>query len=127
MVAPIIPGLTDHEMPAILAAAAKAGARMAGYTMVRLPLAVAPIFEQWLSQNVPEKRDKVLARLREVRGGKLNDPRFGSRMRGEGSLAETIANLFAVARKRAGIGERALNLSTAAFRRPAAEQRLLFD
>jgi DNA repair photolyase len=127
MVAPIIPGLTDHEMPAILAAAAQAGARFAGYTMLRLPLAVAPIFEQWLSQNVPEKKDKVLARLREIRSGKLNDPRFGSRMRGEGLLAETIKDLFTMARKRAGIGARDLNLSTAAFRRPGQAQGLLFD
>ncbi|HEV3080023.1 MAG TPA: PA0069 family radical SAM protein [Gemmataceae bacterium] len=127
MVAPIIPGLTDHEMPAILAAAAQAGARFAGYTMLRLPLAVAPIFEQWLSQNVPEKKDKVLARLREIRSGKLNDPRFGSRMRGEGLLAETIKDLFTMARKRAGIGARDLNLSTAEFRRPGQAQGLLFD
>jgi DNA repair photolyase len=127
MVAPIIPGLTDHEMPAILAAAAQAGARFAGYTMLRLPLAVAPIFEQWLSQNAPEKKDKVLARLREIRSGKLNDPRFGSRMRGEGLLAEAIKDLFTMARKRAGIGARDLNLSTAAFRRPGQAQGLLFD
>jgi len=127
MVAPVIPGLTDHEMPAILAAAAQAGARFAGYTMLRLPLAVAPIFERWLAQHAPEKKDKVLSRIQEIRGGKLNDPRFGSRMRGEGLLAKTIEDLFAMSRKRAGIEARGLDLSIASFRRPQAEQRLLFE
>jgi DNA repair photolyase len=127
MVAPIIPGLNDHEIPAILAAAARAGARYAGYTLVRLPLSVAPIFERWLTEHVPDKKDKVLSRLREMRGGKLNDPRFGSRMRGEGLLATTIRDLFRMSRKRAGIGDGSLELSTTAFRPPQGGQRSLFE
>ena len=118
MTAPIIPGLTDHEIPAILAAAAEAGAQFAGYTVVRLPYAVAPLFERWLEEHFPDRKEKVLGRIRHLRGGeKLNDPRFKSRMRGEGIFAEQIRDLFTAGCKRAGIGERP-ELSTAAFRRP---------
>ena len=77
LVAPVIPALNDHEMPSVLAAAKAAGAGWADTEIVRLPLTVAPIFEQWLEQNVPGKKDKVLNRIRAIRGGKLNDPRFG--------------------------------------------------
>ena len=101
MVAPIIPGLNEHEMPAIIAAGQKAGARFAGYTLVRLPHAVAPLFESWLDEHAPSKKAKVLNRLRSLRGGRLNDSRFGSRMRGEGRYAEQIAALFAVACRKA--------------------------
>src|SRR5271154_6586514 len=80
MVAPIIPGLTEHEIPSILKAAAQAGARSAGYTVVRLPLAVAGLFENWLEQHFPDRKDKVLDRIRATKGGKLNDSRFGVRM-----------------------------------------------
>ena len=69
MVAPLIPGLTEHEMPAILEAAAEAGARSAGYTLVRLPLAVAPLFEDWLGRHYPDRKDKVLERIRAMRAG----------------------------------------------------------
>jgi len=127
LVAPVIPGLNDHEIPAILAAAARAGARFAGYVMLRLPFAVAPLFEGWLEQHFPEKKDKVLGRIRDLRGGKLNDARFGSRMRGEGILAGTIKDLFALARRKAGIHGRAPKLSAAAFRRPGGTQALLFE
>jgi DNA repair photolyase len=127
LVAPVIPGLTDHEMPAILAAAAKAGARYAGYILLRLPLGVGPLFEQWLTQHYPEKKDKVLGRIRDMRGGKLNDARFGSRMRGEGPFAELIKDVFALACRKAGITGRGPSLSTAAFRRPAGNQLLLFE
>ncbi|HEY2342499.1 MAG TPA: PA0069 family radical SAM protein [Chthoniobacteraceae bacterium] len=125
MVAPIIPGLTDHEVPSILHACAAAGARWAGYTVVRLPLAVAPLFERWLEEHFPGRKEKILDRIRHVRGGeRLNDPRFQSRMRGEGIFAEQISALFATACRRAGIGPRP-ELSTAAFRRPN-EQLSLF-
>jgi DNA repair photolyase len=127
LVAPVIPGLTDHELPAIIAAAAKAGARFAGYVPLRLPYAVAPLFEAWLTRHLPRRKDKVLNRVRAIRGGRLNDPRFGSRMKGEGILAEQIAALFSLACRRVGIGERSLDLSTAAFRRPALAQPSLFD
>jgi DNA repair photolyase len=127
MVAPVIPALTDHEIPAVLAAAANAGAAYAGFTMLRLPYGVAELFEQWLQRHFPSKKDKVLGRIRETRGGKLNDARFGSRMRGEGVFAQTIRDVFVLARRKAGIGEHAPSLSTASFRRPSGEQRSLFE
>jgi DNA repair photolyase len=127
LVAPVIPGLTDHEMPAILAAAAAVGAKYAGYILLRLPLGVGPLFEQWLTQHYPEKKDKVLGRIRDMRGGKLNDPRFGSRMRGEGPFADLIKDVFTLACRKAGITGRGPTLSTAAFRRPSGSQRLLFE
>jgi DNA repair photolyase len=125
MTAPIIPGLTDHELPAILGAAAEAGAGFAGYTVVRLPYAVAPLFERWLEEHFPERKEKVLGRIRHLRGGeKLNDPRFKTRISGEGIFAEQIRDLFAAGCKRAGIGERP-RLSTAGFRRPNEQLALL--
>jgi DNA repair photolyase len=127
MVAPVIPGLTDHEMPAIIEAAVQAGARFAGYTALRLPFAIKDMFESWLQQHFPEKKTKVLSRIRTLRGGRLNDSRFGSRMKGEGIFADLIKDAFALACRKAGIQERGSKLSTAAFRRPAGEQGLLFD
>ena len=105
-VAPIIPGLTDHEMPAILKAAAEAGATSAGYTVVRLPYAVAPLFEKWLETHFPDRKEKVLNRLRAMRGGKLYDAQWGKRFSGEGIFAEQIAQMFEVARRKAGIQKR---------------------
>jgi len=127
LVAPVIPGLNDHEIPAILTAAAGAGARFAGYVVLRLPHAVAGLFEEWLGQHFPDKKDKILGRIRDLRGGKLNDPRFGSRMRGEGILARTIKDLFTLASRKAGIHGRGPKLSPAAFRRPGETQPLLFE
>jgi DNA repair photolyase len=127
LVAPVIPGLTDHEMPKIVAAAAEAGARFAGYTLLRLPHAVAPLFEAWLAEHRPARKDKVLNRIRALRGGRLNDPRFGSRMKGEGIFAEQIKDLFALACRKAGFTNRGPNLSTAAFRPAAPVQPSLFE
>jgi DNA repair photolyase len=118
MVAPVIPALTDHELPAIVAAAAEAGARYAGFTMLRLPHGVKELFQNWLAEHFPDRKDKVLNRIREIRGGKLNDSEFGSRMRGEGVFAEQVASMFALASRRAGITGRGPNLSTASFRVP---------
>ncbi len=126
LVAPVIPGLTDHELPAILAAAAEAGASFAGYVPLRLPGAVAELFEAWLEAHRPDRKDKVLDRLRELRGGRLNDPRFGSRMRGEGRFAELVGDLFEAGCRRAGISAERPELSAAAFRRPGGEQATLF-
>jgi DNA repair photolyase len=122
LVAPVIPALNDHEIPSVLAAARAAGAGWAGTEILRLPLTVAPIFEQWLERNVPDKKDKVLGRIRAIRGGKLNDPRFGSRMRGEGIFAEQISQMFHVARRKVGLPEDGPELSVAAFRRSEARQ-----
>jgi DNA repair photolyase len=127
LVAPVIPGLTDHELPSIIAAASRAGAQCAGYVTVRLPHGVAPLFEQWLGEHFPDRKDKVLHRIRAIRGGKLNDPRFSSRMRGEGIFAEQIQSLFTLACRAAGIEGRGPPLSTAAFRRPSAAQLPLFE
>ena len=123
MVAPVIPGLTDHELPAILEAAAKAGARSAGFTPLRLPLGVADLFEQWLDTHFPERKHKVLGRLREMRGGKLNDSQFGSRMRGKGAYAEQLRGLFHTIYRRAGLNQERVKLSTAAFRRPSSDEQ----
>jgi DNA repair photolyase len=121
MVAPVIPALTDHELPSIVAAATAAGARYAGYTVLRLPYGVGPLFERWLEQHFPHRKEKVLNRIREIRGGRLNDPRFGSRLRGAGVHAEHVRTLFQVACRRTGILGRSPALSTAAFRRPSVE------
>jgi len=119
LVAPVIPGLTEHELPAILEAAAEAGATHAGWVMLRLPHGVSGLFEDWLETHFPWRKDKVLGRIRDVRGGELNDPRFGSRMRGAGPLADPMADLFRVAARRFGLDGVARPLSTASFRRPA--------
>jgi DNA repair photolyase len=122
LVAPVIPALNDHEIPAVLAAARDAGAGWAAAEILRLPLTVAPIFEEWLERNAPEKKEKVLNRIRAMRGGKLNDARFGTRMRGEGIFADQIWRMFQVARRKAGLAEDGPELSTAAFRRPEGAQ-----
>jgi len=122
LVAPIIPALNDHEIPSVLAAVKAAGGRWAGMEIVRLPLTVAPIFLRWLEKNFPEKKDKVLNRIRAIRSGKLNDARFGSRMRGEGIFAEQIYQIFDVARRKAGFSDDRTEVSTAAFRRPEGAQ-----
>jgi len=119
MVGPVLPGLTDHEIPHILQAAAKAGARFAGYTLLRLPHGVKDLFSDWLGAHYPERRKKVLDRIRSLRGGNLNDPRFGSRQRGSGPFAQQIEQLFQLGCRRAGLARRGPALSAASFRRPS--------
>jgi DNA repair photolyase len=126
MTAPIIPGLTEHEVPAILDAAAKAGARRAGYVVLRLPYAVKGIFSHWLDVHAPSKKARVLDRVRELRGGELNVAEWGKRMRGEGIFAEQIHDLFAVAARRAGLNKEPGHISTENFRRPGGVQMSLF-
>ena len=123
MVAPIIPGLTDHEVPKILDACAKAGAQFAGYTIIRLPWAVAPLFEHWLEEHFPDRKEKVLGRIRDMRGSRLNNSQWHTRMTGEGIFAEQIASLFRVSCRHAGIGERP-TLSTASFQRTKEQLKL---
>jgi DNA repair photolyase len=126
-VAPIIPGLTDHEMPAILKAAHDAGASSAGFTVVRLPYANAPLFEKWLETHFPDRKEKVLNRIKAMRGGKLYNSQWGTRMRGEGVFAEQIETMFDVARRKAGFPDvRSYELSIASFRRPDGPQLSLF-
>jgi DNA repair photolyase len=125
MVAPVIPGLTDHDVPRILEACAGAGAQFAGYTIVRLPWAVAPLFEHWLEEHFPDRKEKILGRIRDLRGnGRLNNSRWHTRMTGEGIFAEQIASLFEISCRRAGIGKRP-QLSVASFRRSTRQLDLL--
>jgi DNA repair photolyase len=141
LTAPMIPGLTDHELPALLAAAADAGALDAGYVLVRLPLAVEPIFSEWLERHRPGEKEKILGRIRECRGGVIYRGKFGERMQGVGPAAERLAQLFEISARRAGFREdqrsrrspegtvmrsRIAELSTAHFRVPTA-QMSLFD
>ena len=123
MVAPIIPGLTDHEVPKILDASAKAGAQFAGYTIIRLPWAVAPLFEHWLEEHFPDRKEKVLGRIRDMRGNRLNNSQWHTRMTGEGIFAEEIVSLFRVSCRHVGIGERP-TLSTASFQRTREQLKL---
>ncbi|HUP64990.1 MAG TPA: PA0069 family radical SAM protein [Thermoanaerobaculia bacterium] len=126
MVAPVIPGINDHEIPRILEAAAAAGAEWAGYVMLRLPHAVGPIFEAWLEQHFPDRKEKVMNRVREMRGGKMYDPRWKIRQKGEGVFADQVGLLFDTAAKRAGLNRRQFELSADHFRRPAEPQLGLF-
>jgi len=126
-VAPVIPGLTDEEIPAIVAAAAERGARAASYILVRLPGPVERLFVEWLERELPARSARVLGRIRQVRAGALTDSRFHRRMSGEGEIADAIGALFALAASRAKLSTRWLPLSTAHFRRKRAGQGDLFD
>lgn len=123
MIGPVLPGLTDHEIPAILKAAADAGATCAGYTMLRLPYGVKDLFQHWLHEHFPDRAEKVLRRLREMHGGKLYDSDFGHRMRGEGEHADQISNLFNVCRNRYGLNQQ-VELSVAHFNRNGGQGQL---
>lgn len=124
--APVIPGLTDHEIPSILDAARKAGARRAGMIMLRLPHGVSSLFENWLKQHFPDRAQRVLNQVRGMRGGELNDSNFGSRMRGEGVMADQIRDMFALYARRFGLTEASPELSLEHFRAPPSPQMELF-
>jgi len=104
LVAPVIPALTDHEMEGILEAAAEAGARWAGYVLLRLPYEVKDIFREWLAAHYPDRADHVMSLIRQMRGGKDYDSSFGTRMRGTGALAELLRGRFQIACRRLGLG-----------------------
>lgn len=128
LVAPLIPGMNDAEMERILEAAARAGATRAGYVMLRLPLEIRGMFEAWLRQHYPERASRVLALVRETRGGALNDSRFGTRQTGTGPYAELLAQRFRIALRRLGLegrGNMGRYLDTSQFRVPEAEPRQL--
>ena len=125
-VAPMIPGLNDHEMPAILAAAREAGATFAAWSTVRLPGAVAAVFEGWLERHFPDRREKVLNRIRASHGGRLNRSEPGERMRGTGEAAGQLRALFLASCRRLGLATRPPELNTAAFRRLDPGQDELF-
>jgi DNA repair photolyase len=121
LVAPVIPGLTDHEMPRILEAAKEAGAVGAGFVPLRLPWAVKDLFSDWLETHFPDRKEKVLNRIRSLRGGALNDPNHHTRMRGEGVWAEQIRQMFKVTTGRLELNERSYHSSTAHFRVPVGK------
>ncbi len=125
--APMIPGLTDHELPAIIQAAADAGARFAGYGLVRLPGAVEGLFQQWLERHAPNSVGKVMNRIRESHQGRANDARFGVRMRGTGQHAEQVKALFETGCRKAGLRPGGPDLSVESFKRPPSGQLSLFD
>ena len=118
MVAPIIPGLTDNEVPAILGAAAEAGAKGAGYVLLRLPFAVRPIFEDWLARNRPQQFERVISRIRTTRGGGMYQTGWGVRQTGTGEYAEQIANTFKVFKKKHGLDGELPPLDYSLFRPP---------
>ena len=124
MVAPIVPAITDHEMPAILTAARKAGAQWAGKVILRLPHAVAPLFERWLDEHFPDRKDKVLNRVRDMRNGKLYDSTWGLRGRGEGLFADQMSALFEVTCRKLGLNERDDGMTVEHFRRRLPQQSL---
>lgn len=128
MTSPVVPGLTDHELEALLAAGAAAGADAASWIMLRLPREVSELWQDWLAEHEPGRAAKVMVRLREMHGGRDYDPRWGQRMRGEGEYAGMIGRRFKSACKRLGLAEKASSLRTDLFARPpqAGDQLALF-
>lgn len=128
LVAPLIPGLTDSEVPKILEAARYAGARSAGYVLLRLPFAVKDVFLEWLDRAYPQQSDKILGRLRQMRGGKLYDSTFGARQKGTGPMAEEIGKLFDLFKKKLNLDRPIPALDCSQFRPPAdpSGQQTLF-
>jgi len=125
MVAPVIPFLTDSELEPVLEAAAEAGAQSAGYVLMRLPWELKELFKDWLEHHFPLKAAHVMSRVRQMRGGRENDPSFGSRMRGEGLLAELLEKRFDIACRRLGLNrERRMALDTTRFKPPRNRPQL---
>jgi DNA repair photolyase len=127
LVAPIIPAINDHEIPKLVAAAGEAGATSAGYVLLRLPHSVAPMFEEWLGEHFPDRKEKVLNQVRSMRSGELYESEYGKRMTGNGIHAEKIAQLFEIAVRKAKLNGRRHELCTAHFRRPPGNQMELFE
>ncbi len=127
-VAPVIPGLTDHEVPGILEAAREAGAMTATYILLRLPFGIRELFDGWLERHLPERREKVLGRIRETRAGRLYDGRFRVRGRGAGEYAAQVHSMFKVGAARLGYDQTPPSLSATSFRPPRSGTQLgLFD
>ena len=124
MLAPIIPGLTDSDIPGLVECARENGARRVNMLPVRLPHGVGPLFEEWLEAYFPGHKQKVLNRVKEMRGGELNDGRFGKRMQGEGKRAEHLHAMFKLAVKKHGMNVERLTTSAEAFRRPGATKAM---
>ena len=118
MVAPVIPGLNDSEIPAILEAAKEAGAGAAGYILLRLPLTVQPVFEEWIRRCRPDSAEMVLGRIKETRGGKFNDSSWGQRMVGTGLIADQIRALFKTFQKKFQLDRQLTPYNYDDFQRP---------
>ena len=125
MTAPLIPALNDHELEAILEEARDAGAGAASYVLLRLPLEIAGLFEEWLEAHVPDRKERVLKLVRETRGGKTYDSSWGKRMKGEGVYARMLAERFAAACRKYGFNRASWPLDSSAFLRPSAERNQL--
>ncbi len=127
-IAPVVPGITDHEIESIVSAVAGRGAKSVSFIPMRLPHEVAPLFEQWLETHYPDRKAKVMSIVRQMRGGKRNDPAFHSRMRGQGPWADLIRTRLAIASRKAGLGKAKVALRTDLFKRPliAGSQLELF-
>lgn len=126
LAAPIVPGLNDEEIPSILSEAAGRGARYASYVLLRLPGAVDELFIDWIEEHFPDRKSRILGRIRELRGGELNDSRFGRRMRGEGHWADLYRQLFQKARRDAGLKRGGPDHTTDKFRRLTGGQLRMF-
>ncbi|RMF66364.1 MAG: PA0069 family radical SAM protein [Calditrichaeota bacterium] len=125
-IAPLIPGLNEHEVPAILREAAARGVTSAAYILLRLPWGVKELFAEWLANVYPHRAGKVLHTVEETRAGRLNDPCFGTRLRGEGTRAEAIARMFELSCRKVGLTQKKFALSTEHFRRGDLRQGELF-
>jgi len=118
MVAPVIPGLTDHEIEPVLEAGARTGAGEAGWILLRLPREIKDLFSEWLEEEAPGRAGRVLGLLRQMRGGRLNDARFGERMRGEGPYAQMLEQRFRLAAEKLGFNAETAGLDTSRFTPP---------
>ena len=125
-VAPVVPGLNDEEIPAILKEASERGARFAGHVMLRLPFSVKELFLEWLNRNYPEKASKIINRIHDVRNGELSDAKFGSRMSGEGQIAYSIHRLFKITCEKHGLNKHKIGLDYYKFKNPEIIQEELF-
>ena len=126
LIAPVIPGLTDHEIPGIIKQVVDAGAIKVGYVMLRLPYGVKDLFQDWLERHFPNKVNKVIHRIQSVREGGLNSANFGERMRGTGIFAKQVEDMFKVACRKHGIYSNKIELTTEYFRRSVKNQLNLF-
>ena len=126
LVAPVVPGLTDHELPKIIESAVSAGAVQAGYIMLRLPYAVSDLFINWIENHFPDRKNKIINRIKSVRKGKLNSPEFGKRMKGEGIFADQVKDLFDLSCRKNGIEGKKVKLSTENYINPKKSQLALF-
>ena len=125
-IAPVIPAITDHEIEHLVERAAEAGAKAAFFLPVRLPHEVAPLFRAWLDEHFPDRAGKVMATIRSMRGGRDNDPNFGTRMKGSGPWADLLRTRFQIACRKHGLNRERIALRTDRFRPPRGPQGELF-